>query len=157
MGLTIRAYSGCKPVTVEFDDDDEPITPRTVRPHVNRDFPTRQNGIVHNAWYQYEEMVSFGNTYGGHGDFRRELAELGGYPPEDAWEKRVTVGPFFELVNFADNEGTFGPETCAKLAADFAAHEPRARQMLEGEHMRFYRKWHQALTLASAGGMLTFR
>ena len=105
-------------------------------------------------------------SYGGHNRFRAALAEnYIGVLPEVVWAHPddYADAPFYELVKFADNEGTIGPLAAADLATDFAAHRDdwRARfasDTLEGEWMcEVYDRWHQAFAYAADGGMVVFR
>lgn len=158
MSLHIRAYGRCTPTEVTFDDEQEVVQDNVVRPYVNADFPAQADGIVHGAWYRYEAQMSFGaGSYDGYGEWRRELARIGGYEAERAWEGFVDEAPFLELVNFADNEGVIGPRTSAKLSADFAAHEDVARGRMDDDGFRRYRKWLEAFTMAADGGFVDFR
>jgi hypothetical protein len=97
-------------------------------------------------------------SYGGYNRWRSQLAQLAGLSQDDAaWN---TPGPFSELVYFADNEGTIGPEACTKLAADFRAWRDRACAFAGEfpevhERMWFvsrYDDWMQAFELARDGG-----
>jgi hypothetical protein len=158
MGLDIRAYGRCMPIEVTFDEEGEVVETNVVNPYVNPDFPGQAEGISSDAWYRYRDHMSFdAGSYPSYGAWRRELARVGGYEAEDAWEGRVTTGPFVELVFFADNEGVLGPLTSAKLARDFSDNKARARGLLEPEDMRLYHKWLEALTMAADGGLINFR
>ena len=158
MGLDIRAYSQCSPIEVTFDEDDEVVEANVVKPYVNPDFPTQAESVSSDVWYRYRDHMSFqAGSYPFYGPWRRELARVGGYEAEDAWEGRVTQGPFVELVNFADNEGVLGPMTSAKLAQDFRDNRERARELMDAEDFRLYGKWIEALTMASDGGLINFR
>jgi hypothetical protein len=100
-------------------------------------------------------------SYGGHNRIRRALAEqFIGVEPEQVWRRPADYvdAPFYELVNFADNEGTIGPLAAADLAADFAAHRDAWRTACPGDWEReVYDRWHQAFAYAADGGMVVFR
>jgi len=157
MGLNISAYSNCKPVDVELDEEGESTIENTVETHVNFDYPERADGMPSRQWYQYDRSMSFtAGSYPNYGHWRRQLASLGGYDAEDAWNGLVPSGPFLELVDFADNEGVIGPITSAKLANDFATYETAARKVMEGRDMVLYKKWRQAFEMARQGGLIKF-
>lgn len=67
--------------------------------------------------------------------------------------------PFFELINFADNEGYIGCEAAADLAADFAEYRDRAAATDPGVWQWFerYDTWERAFADAANGGMVEFR
>lgn len=108
-------------------------------------------------------------SYGGYGNWRRDLArqfnpsgtEDGGpfggrIPLEPDPEK-----PFYELIWFADNEGTIGPEAAANLLADFRAHasdyQPDGPRSMDFNYMvSKYNDWTRACELATVGGLISF-
>lgn len=67
-------------------------------------------------------------------------------------------GPFYELIWFADNEGTIGPEAAADLLADFREHADRYAlgETLTGYFSRKYEDWTRAFELAADGGLVHF-
>jgi hypothetical protein len=84
--------------------------------------------------------------------------------------------PFWELINFADNEGTIGTEISKKLAADFEKMRdtivkeawekwpsvddfPTVRHENEQERnyfMKKYDQWAKAFAIASDNGAVKF-
>jgi hypothetical protein len=78
------------------------------------------------------------------------------------WQRRIQ-GPFVELIDYSDAEGTFGPTACAKLAADFVTHKARAHEQatLGGEEAEYYREmyhdWSEAFRIAARAGCVTLR
>ena len=97
--------------------------------------------------------------YGAHSAFRDALAMLVlGVSAETVWADPGAYRdrPFFELIQFADNEGNIGPLACADLAADFAEHKRDA----VGCDLAFqddYRRWSDACHAAAGTGVLDFR
>lgn len=104
-------------------------------------------------------------SYSGYGQFRRALSTAAlGVEPEAVWADPDAYAdlPFFELVNFADNEGTIGPEAAADLAGDFAEHRERVCPALgDGPNGDYYREkydeWAAAFALAADSGLVEFR
>lgn len=160
MGLDITAYRRLSKVDEEYRDTEEFYDNRYM-PHpasvewAEQHFPGRSEGIEPGAVYAFEDAFGFrAGGYGGYNAWRRELAELAGYSAEDAHSGKVTSGPFYELVDFADNEGVIGPVVSAKLAADFRDH-----QHLVGDRGLFadlYGKWRKAFEMAADGGAVDF-
>lgn len=99
-------------------------------------------------------------SYLGYGVFRDRLAELGGYTLEEVWENIPAYRdkPFFELVHFADNEGTLGPVPIRNLLEDFTEFREQFRELVgEDSWMaEAYDEWIEGLTFASDGGILIF-
>lgn len=83
-----------------------------------------------------------------------------------AWENPSLAAdkPFFELINFADNEGTIGPVASQALLLDFSAWYDDARRYAPTtggarDAEWFYAKyvdWHRAFLYAADGGAVKF-
>ncbi len=179
MGLDISAYRKLSKREALFDADGEPVDAKTGEPfddyyrvYANPDFPGREQGLEHRAIYIYEEVEHvFSRSYGGYNRWREELAQLAGYPLSERtmwgvreechaaslWNGDVTEGPFYELINFADNEGTIGPVVAAKLLRDFVEWDERAR-LLVGDPYFYegYAEMRRGLEIAADGGALDF-
>lgn len=84
-----------------------------------------------------------------HNDFRRELCKLLGYDAE-MWRDRVVDEkvPFYELFEFADNEGCMDWETAKKLRYDFINIMPEAVEKLSTEWLGIYKDWLSIFTQA---------
>lgn len=145
MGVSITAYTQLRKRSDVVAGEDYAIDPETKqelphlwRAYINPDFPGRADEIENRAYYEYAEVVDgMDRSYGGYNVWRNDLAKLAGWPmaPDEsdngkrshaasAWAAQS--GPFWELINFADNEGVIGGEVCAKLAKDFAEYQSMA-------------------------------
>jgi len=124
-------------------------------------------GIRWGRCYQVDEAGAFGfraGSYGGYNDFRERLSRYAlGVPPQSVWSDPAAWRdrPFYELVNFADNEGTIGPAAAADLAADFATERDRVRPKLahaaSGDwYQAKYDAWQRAFALAAHHGIVVF-
>ncbi len=177
MGLDITAYRKIEMLNdVVFDKDGDPIDPTTREPVdfdtracLNDDYPERAKDIQDGAYYSAEESMCFrAGSYGGYNGWRNELASLAGYPIGQyqqygkmhdshcvaCWNG--AEGPFSELINFSDCEGTIGAIVSAKLAADFACFQEKA-DAHESERFRAsYADWRKAFEMAADGGMVSF-
>ena len=157
MGLDITAYSNLVKVQRELSETDQE-SGLFIRICAHRAWPGREAGLEPDAFYIGRDELKFSaGSYGGYGEWRRWLARLAGYgSPQDLWEGRVTSGPFFELINFSDCEGTIGPVVAKKLAADFAEFDDRAKAAgPEWEYDR-YKRWRTAFEMASDSGAVDF-
>ena len=127
-------------------------------------------------WYQVSGETAESNcAYGGHTRFRRRISEkVLGMP----WDRdsdwfgeyvadpsvflgqvdlgMLTDAPFFELLYFADNEGTIGPEAATNLLQDFAEHQETFLAGLpEYDHLaRYWNAWRAMLSVASPAGLI---
>lgn len=108
-----------------------------------------------------ETMHFRAGSYSGYGEWRDGLARAA-FGVDGAlviWEDRASyVGePFYELIDFSDCEGIFGPEVCAKLAKDFQEHRHTVRASLaESWMVPLYDEWQKAFSLAAGGGVVRF-
>lgn len=115
---------------------------------------TRQaDGLVSGGYYRVSgQSVSFcAGSYANYGAWRSHLAQMA----ED--------GPsaFEELINFSDCCGVIGPQTSAKLAADFAAWQGRAEAYARlnpvvAFWIEKYNDWRAAFEIAAHGGYVDF-
>lgn len=179
MGLDISAYRKLTKLDVLFNEDGEPVDPATREPvedyyrvYANPDFPGRADGLEDRACYSYAEAEHvFSRSYSGYNRWRETLAKLAGYPLDyretfgvrepshaaAAWNGKVQAGaPFWELVNFADNDGTIGPVAAAKLLRDFAEFDGRAKEITEDYFYSGYCELRRGLEIAADGGALDF-
>ena len=179
MGLYISAYRKLTKLDVLFNEDGEPVDPTTREPvedyykvWANPDFPGRADGLEDRACYSYADAEHvFSRSYGGYNRWRETLAKLAGYPLDyremygvreashaaAAWNGKVQAGShFWELVNFADNEGTIGPVVAAKLLRDFAEFDERAKAIEADRFYEGYCDMRRGIELAADGGALDF-
>lgn len=97
-----------------------------------------------------EEHSFRAGSYGGYGQWREDLQRR--FNPS-----RDPDGPFYELIWFADNEGSIGPSAAECLLADFRAH---AAAYAAAETSRWdrekYADWTNAFELAAQSGLVHF-
>ena len=153
MGLDISAYSRLQNNAGED----------AVRIWRNPDFPGRADDLQDGGMYIPKGTLQFrAGSYSGYNEWREQLAKLAGYPAvtnkskphsEAAWQK--DSGPFWELINFSDCEGTLGSAICAKLAKDFDEFEERAAA-IGGWFFDRYQLWQKAAHMAADNGAICF-
>lgn len=171
MGLDVTAYSKLKesrPLTAEESDtglgDGEEYF------YANPDFPKHFEGLKENTVYEYGDSDGdFSMGYMSYGFWRDQLAQLAGYKATsggrhgDTMQHSQTVwegaeGPFSDLINFSDCEGTIGPVVAARIAKDFAEWDERAKQFPDttGRFYTKYKSLRAAFDLAADGGAVKF-
>lgn len=183
MGLDITAYekmvqipeSRVEDCEVDWDD-----TPNHYHPFAYSSFPESYSGFPHFLHgadlspkflrspicytTQGEKFRWHGGSYSGYSRFRATLAaSVGVENLGDVWNNpiRFIDIPFFEILDFADNEGWIGPKACANLAKDFTDHKQAFLTMMEdyalGSHeVAKYENFVKGFTLASDGGAVNF-
>lgn len=103
-------------------------------------------------------------SYSGYGQWRMDLASQ--FNPAaiifEAGRPAMTEPdpelPFYELIWFADNEGTIGSQAAADLLADFRQHATAydPKHAYDGWAHEKYRDWTTAFELAAQGGLVHF-
>lgn len=115
--------------------------------------------------FDVSESETFGfraGSYGGYNAFRDALAGLSNRSAGDYWGKDGNRDwPFYELVNFADNEGTLDWVAAKALLEDFQRHRDQfARQYKDDAHRSYwvevYDEWITGLELAADHGLVCF-
>lgn len=177
MGLDITAYRGLTFVRAMRDEEDYGEPDHTTI-YINNDFPGRADGLIDKGIYSFKDSFGFrAGSYSGYSVWRDKLAELAGYRPITVTsEQRPTAreayaqlyrfaagawtrssGPFYELIQFSDCEGTIGTEVARKLLGDFAEYETRiANAGLDKWFIEKYADWRHAFDLASDEGCVVF-
>jgi hypothetical protein len=123
MGLDVTAYERVTLLKAEppggFEQEDDLEPPKgKILLTVMEAFRATADGLVDGLYAWEGRTFGFGcGSYSYYNRWRRGLAELVGTTAKAVWDER-RPGPFVELINNADNEGTIGPVTCAKLAKE---------------------------------------
>lgn len=132
---------------------------------VDREFGA---GFFGGRCYTGEQAMDFrAGSYSGYNQWRATLAKFQGLTDKQIWQDPLghLDTPFYELINFADNEGTIGPEAAADLYEDFVTHRVAyqnylAREMdggVLGAYLERYEEWTEAMRIASQEhGMVVF-
>lgn len=98
-------------------------------------------------------------SYSGYTRFRDNLAKAAlGVPAVEVFNAPGAYEdqPFFELINFADNEGTIGPEAAADLEKDFVELGEKVLPQLDEYDQESYHNWLKAFRLAAHTGLVDF-
>jgi hypothetical protein len=161
MGLDISAYSRLTKVINPGEDRDDLITLTD-----NPDFPGRIAPQTTGKYDCKDSADVFSMGYGSYNRWREWLAKLAGYPgvrnrwtPEPSHANGAFLqnhGPFWELINFSDCEGTIGTIACQKLLKDFNDWEERAQADSSSSEYDHYLNMQTGLKLAADGGALKF-
>jgi hypothetical protein len=103
------------------------------------------------------EKYSFrvGN-YAGFKAWKDQLAQLAGYKDSlEVWNTKQ-AGPFVELINFSDCEGTIGYIIASKLAKDFKEYNKMAKNSLTPFFYDIYQSWQKCFEIATKDGAIQF-
>lgn len=168
MGVCINFFKDFENVTEEgmslFDDPDygwdniyEAGMERiyTLFPHSLRGM--EDIGFVRlGAEFPQEVMMS----YGGYNRFREELClKAYGVTTHDVWNDidKYRGREFFDIINFADNEGVLGPAAVSCLAHDFTTYDFEWRDSVFQSDQHLYNIFRDGFNFASHGGLAIYR
>jgi len=154
MGLTVTAYAGLTPVPDWMHPEDL----RKLAPSMFLFLPGNHEPLNGMA-----DPLETGDYYGAKADF---TFNAGSYDAYNRWRKDLYAlasdqredwsGPFYELINFSDCEGTIGTTACVKLRKDFDRLYSTAARVLPKKGIALYRQFWRAFELASDGGAVVF-
>jgi len=143
-------------------------------PHALDGFPgeptvseTWGSKFIEKGWVKIDRDNPVGSThasYSGHGIFRDLLRAAGGWPETaDKWDldvEQIKDLPFFELIWFADNEGTLGPVACAALVDDFEKYRENFIAVTDSTRadwwISLYDDWAECVKGAANTGFIDF-
>lgn len=128
-------------------------------PYFNPDFPGREDRLVEGVYETYGGVYSCGCSYGTFSTVRRLVSRVAlGVDAVTIWSnpEPFKKGTLFEWINFADNEGTLGPDTCLKLAEDCEL-LPDPLDLGDEWYTGIFAAWRKMFRLAAGGGMIVYR
>lgn len=178
MGLDIRAYSHLTYVGHHEDWADEDAHydqhheayAYTAFPHALIGVPnvrdkqgfseTFLSGGCFEVTEKTEEHSFRAGSYSGYNEWRRGLAEQFNPYSDGGRGEPDPEKPFYELIWFADNEGTICELAAINLLADFRQHEAEYRAAHTDDpydwSVRSYADWMRACELAADSGLIDF-
>lgn len=165
MGLSVRAFSSALLLEPHEVDQEGACADHVLAHVIDPRFHRSLQGLEDGRCYEvdWSSSVVVHSSYSGHNRFREALCALIApvITPADVWKDPDSFAdslPFFELINFADNEGTIGPHAALSLLSDFETHLGDWRSVYgQNEYgSAQYREWLTALKVAAATGLLYF-
>lgn len=161
MGLDISAYSKIERVE---DEDEAIVFVKRGTPQMDQAQDIEEGMFINSK--SCESHFFRAGSYSGYNDFRNLLCEImHGITAKELWTKpEVFEGKeFYNLINFSDCEGHFGPTVAKKLHEDFVKYRYKFINGLnekghyEGYHYtRVYDDFMLGFEIASKGGVLIF-
>ena len=64
--------------------------------------------------------------------------------------------PFYELFDFADNDGTIDRDSSQNLYNDFVEHKQLATEKMPVYYLEYYGRWLETFELAKDAGVVVF-
>lgn len=151
MGLDVKVFQNITKLPNDAEDYD-------FIAHNYKEFNERSKNL---EWYgkykaaDKKRMISYSCSL--HNDFRRELAVLIG-KERRFWESSDVPKdvPFYELFDFADNEGTIDWESSQNIYNDFVKYKQSATEKLPVYYLEIYDRWLETFELGKDGGVIVF-
>lgn len=145
-------------------------SPNKIHIHVDPSFKEQADHLQDGVYLTTDKSIdaSFrAGSYSGYDAWRRELSTMAlGVVPNDIWDAPNTFHgkPFYELINFPDNEGCIGPKTSGCLYKAFTKHIKKATTHTTGMaskedaiyFMETYNNFMEAFKTASQDGVVIF-
>ena len=163
MGLDITAYKKLKEVkNPKWDEYGEELLNWKTEVYFGasmdwseKNFKGRGEGVDSKKVYSWEEKYGFSaGSYSGY-NWWRDTLNIFSNTLNNAGK------PFYELIEFADNEGVIGNVVSQKLYKDFVDNENKAiefsKSINDGEHwLNKYYQWKMAFEYAKENGAVEF-
>jgi hypothetical protein len=173
MGLDITVHTKIEPAVPPMMEDDPTeidwdaaYENGIVHVFAYNGFEQSLGGLTNETWVRSvgDEWSFRAGSYGGYSDFRDLLCTtVLGVSPNEVWTnaEEYRYKPFYEIINFADNEGTIGPIACYDLSVDFAMHREMVADavaaMRDGDYfMEKYDEWTRAFADTAMTGLVQF-
>lgn len=156
MGLDVRTYGNIK---LAKNEDDGDFTAFVINEDWRYKIKNLQNEKVYNGDVVFEG-VSY--AYSTHSRFRKELIKLVGGEylldnnGEIKWSELTSEVPFYDLIDFADNEGCLDWEVSSTIYSDFKKYNDKAKlEMSDYDYLR-YETWLKTFESAKNNGVVVF-
>ena len=160
MGLSVNVYKNIK---VTYNEDEYNFIAYVIDP----DWRYKVKNLEYDKYY-VGELVNNSIRYpcSSHGEFRRVLlniigrADLVSMEDDIYWDllEKETDMPFYELINFADNEGCLDFEISKKLYGQFVEYKDKAAKYLEDDEYtrQKYMEWLEVVKDGKDKGVVVF-
>lgn len=151
MGLSIKVWNNLRPIENETDGSLVIIELLEFKDRFKNLRPGKYDANLIKSYYSY--------PYSMHKEFRDYLAQIFTLTFEEVVtnSEKYTRLPFFELINFPDNESCMDWETAQKLHQDFVHYKNHAFKVLPNEYHDIYNQWTEIFELAKENGVVEFR
>lgn len=155
MGLDVRTYGNLKLAETKEAD--------FIAYVINEDWKHKIKNLQYRKAYTGDVVfrgVSY--SYSEHNRFREKLVKLVGR--EDLldnegrikWDELPSDIPFYDLINFADNEGCLDWEVSNTIYSDFEKYNEKARLEMNEYDYSKYETWLETFKSAKNNGVVVF-
>lgn len=153
MGLDITVYQKIKLATQEeIENSNYDFTAFVIE----ESWKDRVKNLEYDKHYTGVPVYGFQCAYSSHSWFRDHLANLTQQNLNWKTEPCTPNTPFYELINFADNEGVIDFETSKKLYEDFISWRGKAYESNDERFINYYDEWTEIFNHAKENGVVDF-
>lgn len=156
MGLDISIYKDVKKASKKQIENGDYAFKAFV---ISDSWKDRVKNLDYDSFYVGKNVsTNFGCGYSSHGLFRDQLTEVTGKNKNWRNETEKEPSDFFELINFADNEGCLDWEVSEKLYNDFERNKNKALGMFADDDVFIwkYESWLEIFQVAKDNGVVVF-
>jgi len=156
MGLAVRVYKNIKQTNNEEEYDFEAFV-------IDDNWKYKIKNLEEGKLYEgdcVDRTISY--PYSAHNRFRETLLKLIGRDDlltsegKVDWANLPSDIPFYELIDFADNEGCLDWEVSEKLYKDFKDWETKADEFYSDFQIDKYKEWLNVFELGKDRGVVVF-
>lgn len=155
-GLRCKVYNN---IEITEDEDNSNFVAFVIDKDWNHKIKNLQNRKSYTGDVAYRG-VSY--AYSSHSRFRENLIRLIDRPDllDDEgkihWSFLPSDIPFYDLIDFADNEGCLDWEVSAKIYSDFEKYNDKAKSEMHEYDYNIYETWMETFNSAKENGVVVF-
>jgi len=153
MGLDITVYQKIKKASEKKIKEDAYDFEAFV---ISDCWKDRVKNLEYGQFYVGKSVGSHSTGYGSHRFFRDNLCDVVGIPKTWTEIDGDKTKPFYELINFADNEGCLDWEVSENLYDDFVNNREKALKVFGEDNMYNYDAWTEVFRLGKDKGVVVF-
>lgn len=157
MGLSVRVF---KNISVTTDNDDFDFEAYVIDKNWEHKIKNLEKGKLYKGDC-VDRNINY--AYSSHNRFREGLINLIDRKDlliEDGtinWANLPENIPFYDFIDFADNEGCLDWEVSKKIYASFKEYETKAQTFFSGYTLDKYNEWLNVFEKAQDNGVVVFR
>ena len=155
MGLDVRVYSNLK-LEKEKNADFKAYV-------LEKDWEYKIKNLKKNKYYSGDVVFrGISYSYSSHNRFREKLVnlinrtDLLNLEGKIIWDNMPNNIPFYDLINFADNEGCLDWEVSETIYSDFKKFNRKAKKEMNEYDYSSYQEWLETFKISKNKGVVVF-
>lgn len=155
MGLDVRVYSNLKREKENNSDFKAYV--------LEKDWEYKIKNLEKNKYYSGDVVFrGISYSYSSHNRFREKLVnlinrtDLLNSEGKIIWDNMPNNIPFYDLINFADNEGCLDWEVSETIYSDFKKFNRKAKKEMNEYDYSSYQEWLETFKISKNKGVVVF-